>query len=78
MSWTPCERCGEPCREHGPLCDYCERDDRLAQDGPIEKRKQDDAEHEQRRLKQSAGHGSRRTGKARRKGTRGAFGGKRK
>jgi hypothetical protein len=28
MSWTPCERCGEACREHGPLCDYCEKDDR--------------------------------------------------
>ena len=74
MSWTPCERCGEACREHGPLCDYCERDDRKLPESTIETMKQDALERENRRLKQ----GTRPTGKARRRGTRGAFGGRRK
>lgn len=44
----------------------------------IEEAKESARKQEERRLKREAGHGYRASGKARRRGTRGAFGGRRK
>lgn len=76
MSWTPCEKCGEACREYGPLCDFCDRESRPALPAAttVEVAKEDARESEHRELK----GGGRSTGKAHRRGTRGAFGGRRR
>ncbi len=46
--------------------------------GTVEHAKQSAAERETRRLKLAAGHGHRASGKQRRKGTPGVYGGRRK
>lgn len=71
MSWTACERCGKACREYGPLCEFCDPE-KLAQ-----MEKENARTEEIMRLKREQS-GRARTGKAKRRGTRGAFGGRRK